>query len=60
MVESGEFFFTQNFFCFALAGVTQLVGRPPVKQKVASSIPGQGICLGYGPGPLLGHVHEAT
>ena len=25
-------------------------------QKVASSIPGQGTCLGCGPGPQLGHV----
>ena len=31
-----------------------------VKQKVASSIPGHGTCLGWGFGPPSGHVQEAT
>ena len=38
----------------ALAGVAQWTEHQPVNQKVASSIPGQGTCLGCGPGPQLG------
>ena len=37
-----------------LAGVAQLVGHCSANQKVADLIPGQGICLGCGFGPLLG------
>ena len=42
----------------ALAGVAQLVGRQPSKQKVTGSIPNQSTCLGCG--PSLGRVQEAT
>ena len=35
----------------ALTGVAQWVGHCPADLKVASSIPGQGICLGYGKVP---------
>ena len=41
-------------FAKALAGVAQLVGHCSANQKVADLIPGQGICLGCGFGPLLG------
>ena len=37
-----------------LAGVVQQIERWPAGQKVASSIPSQGTCLGCGPGPQLG------
>ena len=37
----------------ALAGVAQWTECQPVNQKVASSIPSQGTCLGCGPGPQL-------
>ena len=33
-----------------------LAGHHPAKQKVADSVSGQGTCLGWGPGPQLGHV----
>ena len=35
----------------ALAGVAQWIEHWPANQRVASSIPGQDICLAYGPGP---------
>ena len=35
----------------ALAGVAQWIERRPVNQRVASTIPSQGTCLGCGPGP---------
>ena len=35
----------------ALAGVAQWTKCQPVNQRVAGSIPSQGTCLGYGPGP---------
>ena len=35
--------------------MAQWVGRQPAKLKVAGSIPGQGMCLGYGPGPRWEH-----
>ena len=38
----------------ALAGVAQWVERQPANQRVTSSIPNQGTCLGCGPGPQLG------
>ena len=37
-----------------LAGVAQWTEHWPVNQRVISSIPSQGTCLGYGPGPQLG------
>ena len=44
----------------ALTGIAQLVRHPPAKRKVAGSIPSQGSCLDYGPGPRLGDMQEAT
>ena len=35
----------------ALAGVAQWIEGQPAKQRVANLIPGQGTCLGCGPGP---------
>ena len=35
----------------ALAGVAQWIKHRPVNQRVTSSIPSQGTCLGSGPGP---------
>ena len=37
----------------ALAGVAQWVECQPANRKVASSLPSQGTCLGYRPGPQL-------
>ena len=37
-----------------LAGMSQWIKCQPVKQRVAGSIPSQGTCLGYRPGPQLG------
>ena len=49
-----------NFCCtclkmpgVAVAGVAQWIECQPANQKVASSIPSQGICLGCGPGSQL-------
>ena len=39
---------------WALAGVAQWIEHQPVNQGVASSIPGQGTCLGCGPDPRWG------
>ena len=36
-----------------LAGVAQWIERKPTNQKIAGSIPGQGLCLGCRPGPQL-------
>ena len=41
-------------FSPALAGVAQWTEQQTVKQRVASSIPSQGTCLGCGPGPQQG------
>ena len=38
----------------AVAGVAQWIEFQPVNQKVASSIPSQGSCLGCGPGSRVG------
>ena len=38
----------------ALAGVAQWIEHQPVNQRVTSSVPSQGTCLGCGPGPQLG------
>ena len=38
----------------ALAGVTQWVECQTVKQRVSGSIPSQGTCLGFRPGPRWG------
>ena len=43
-----------------LAGVAQLVGRCPVKQKVPVLIPSQSMCLGCGFGAWSGAVWNAT
>ena len=40
----------------ALAGVAQWIECWPVSQRVTSSIPSQGTCLGCGPGSRLGGV----
>ena len=37
-----------------MTGVAQWVGHCPANQKVTVAIPGQGSCLGCGPGPHLG------
>ena len=37
-----------------MGGVAQWVRCQPVNQNVTGLIPGQGTCLGCGPGPLLG------
>ena len=43
----------------ALAGVAQWTEHRPANQRVTSSIPGQGTCLGCRPGPQLGvHVRQ--
>ena len=34
----------------ALTGVTQWIECQPANQRVTSSIPSQGTCLGFGPG----------
>ena len=44
----------------ALAGVAQWTERQPANQKVAGSIPSQGTCLDFGPGPQLGGMCEAS
>ena len=44
----------------ALAGVAQVVGHHPAKQKVSGLIPTQGTCLGCRFGPQSGQVQEAT
>ena len=41
-------------FHITLASMAQLVGYHPAMQKFAGSIPGQGMCLGCGPGLWLG------
>ena len=38
----------------ALAGVAQWIEHQPKNQKVTGSIPSQGTCLCWGPGPWLG------
>ena len=35
----------------ALAGVAQWIECRPLNQRVSGLIPGQGTCMGYGPGP---------
>ena len=41
-----------------LAGVAPRTERQPANQRVTGSIPNQGTCLGWGPGPQWGGVHE--
>ena len=43
-----------NDIPFALAGVAQWIEHGPANQRVASSIPSQGTCLGCRPGPQWG------
>ena len=50
----------QNLYSGALTRVALWVGHCPTNRKVAGSIPGQGTCLGCGPGPQLGGVPEAA
>ena len=38
----------------SLAGMAQWIEHHPVNQRIASSIPSQGICLGGWPGPQGG------
>ena len=40
-----------KFFHIALAGVAQWTVHWPANLRVTSSIPSQGTCLGFGPGP---------
>ena len=40
--------------------MAQLVGHCPAKWTVASLVPGQGTCVGFGFGPWLGRIGEAT
>ena len=40
-----------------LTGVAQWIERRPANQRVTGSIPSQGTCLGYRPGPQVG-AHE--
>ena len=42
----------------ALASVAQWIERGPANQRVAGSIPGQGTCLGCGPGPQEGECER--
>ena len=42
----------------ALAAVVQWIEHWPVSQRIVSSIPSQGTCLGCGPGPQLGTGEE--
>ena len=44
----------------ALAGVAQCIHQWTSNQRVAGSIPSHGTCLGHRPGPLVGHLQEAT
>ena len=43
-----------------LDGVAQWTEHGPVNQRVASSIPSQGTCLGCGPGPQQGALERQT
>ena len=45
---------------FALAGVAQWIEHQPANGKATSWLPGQGACLGCGPGSPTGGVREAT
>ena len=43
-----------KYYYLALAGVAQWIEHRHGNQRVASLIPNQGTCLGWGPGPWLG------
>ena len=45
---------------FLPAGVAHWVGCHPTNREVTGLTPGQGTCLGWGPGPLVAGVREAT
>ena len=47
-------FHSETILLPALTGVAQRVGCRPANRQVAGLIPGQGTCVGGGPGPLLG------
>ena len=61
MLESifslGHSFYSILKKILALAGVAQWIECQPANQRVASSIPSQGTCLGCRPGPQY-RVHE--
>ena len=42
----------------ALAGVVQWAKHQPVDWNITGSVPSQGTCLGYGPGPQLGECEK--
>ena len=46
-----------TFVTSALAGVAQWIECQPANQRVADSIPSQGTCLGFRPGPQW-EAHE--
>ena len=53
-MQSTEFILVLSFINYcALAGVAQWIEHWPVNQRVSSSIPSQGTCLGGRPGPQL-------
>ena len=51
---------TSTIWTKALADVAQWIEHQPANQRVASSIPSQGTCLGYRPGPQGGGAQETT
>ena len=57
-VDVEEKFFLKTFL--VLTSMDLSVGHHPPKQKVSSSVPGQGTCLSRRPVPQLGRVQEAT
>ena len=54
-----SFAFTRSckYKIFTPAGVAQWIERQPANQRLAGSIPSQGMCLGCGPGPQS-RAHE--
>ena len=49
-----QFTHSAKYIDTALTSMAQWVGHHPANQKVAGLIPGQGTCLGCGPGPWIG------
>ena len=41
----------RSYFLLALAGVAQWIEHGPANQRVTGSIPSEGTCLGFRPGP---------
>ena len=52
--DPASLFFHLKIFNCSLAGVAQWIEHQTANWKAASSIPGQGTCLGCGPGPSGG------